>query len=63
MSAVTSLNIYTWEGKFVVVGEFGGMTAVRLEFPTYREALREFTKMAQREEIRYEAGIGSYPDR
>lgn len=59
MSTIVSLRIETWGNKFVVVGEFKGYTEIpRREFESYKEALRELAKVAQREELRYESGIG-----
>lgn len=61
---IVSLRIETWGNKFVVVGEFKGYTEIpRREYETYREALRELSRAAQREEVRYEHGIGSDPNR
>lgn len=57
MSTVASIKIESWGGKFVVVGEFGHMTAIpRHEYDTYGEALREMSKILMREVMRYEAG-------
>lgn len=55
---LASVRMYAWGEKFVVVGEFGTFSELRQEFKTYQEALHEFSKMARREELRYEAGIG-----
>lgn len=56
MSTIASLRIETWGEKFIVVGEFKGMTEIpRREFNTYQEALRELARAAAREELRYEA--------
>lgn len=64
MSTLVSLRIETWGGKFVVVGEFDGYSSLsRREFETYREALHELWKVAQREEMRYEAGFSRRLDR
>lgn len=64
MSTIVSLRIETWDKKFIVVGEFSGYTEIpRREFESYREALRELAKVAQREELRYESGIGRSFDR
>jgi hypothetical protein len=61
---IVSLRIEEWDKKFVVVGEFRGYTEIpRREFTSYGEALRELAKVAQREELRYEAGIGRNFDR
>lgn len=61
---IVSLRIEEWGKKFVVVGEFRGYTEIpRQEFETYREALRELAKVAQREELRYESNIGRGVDR
>lgn len=52
---IVSLRIETWDGKFVVVGEFKNYSEIpRREFESYGEALRELAKVAQREELRYE---------
>lgn len=59
MSTIVSLRIETWGEKFVVVGEFTGYTVIpRREFDSYSEALRELSKVAQREELRYESNNG-----
>lgn len=59
MSTIVSLRIETWGDKFVVVGEFKGYSEVpRREFETYKEALKELSRVAQREELRHEHGIG-----
>lgn len=56
MTTIASLRIETWGNKFVIVGEFENFMAIpRREFDTYREALQEFSRAAQREEKRYEA--------
>jgi hypothetical protein len=58
MSTIVSLRIETWDDKFVVVGEFKGYSEIpRREFDSYTEALKELAKVAQREELRHEAGI------
>lgn len=58
MSTLASIRIDTWGKKFVVVGEFGNMTQIpRQEFDNYSDALAEFAKIAQREVLRYDAGI------
>lgn len=58
MSTIVSLRIETWGSKFVVVGEFKGYSEIpRREFDTYSEALKELSKVAQREELRHERGI------
>lgn len=55
MSDVTSLRISTWEGKFVVVGEFDQHSVIpRREFDTKLEAMKELSKIIQREVLRYE---------
>lgn len=54
MSTIFSLRIETWGDRFVVVGEFDRHTLIpRREFETFSEALRELSKVAQREELRY----------
>lgn len=59
MSTIVSLRIEEWGNKFIVVGEFRGYTEIsRREFESYGEALRELAKVAQREELRYESGLG-----
>lgn len=55
---IVCLRIEEWGNKFVVVGEFARYTEIpRREFNTYGEALRELSKVAQREELRYANGI------
>lgn len=55
MSTIASLRIEEWGGKYVVQGEFQGHSAIsRQVFDTYKEALNELSRMARREEIRYE---------
>lgn len=60
---IVSLRIETWGDKFVVVGEFKKHTEIpRREFDTYGEALKELSKIAQREELRYESNYRSRYD-
>lgn len=64
MTTMASIRIESWGSKFVVVGEFIGLTEIpRREFENYSEALREMAKIVQREEIRYETFTGRRPDR
>lgn len=59
MSTIVSLRIETWGQKYIVVGEFEGHSSVsRRKFDTYKEALHELWKVAQREELRYESNNG-----
>lgn len=51
---IASLYIETWGDKFLVVGHFRELTEIpRREFDTYGEALKELSRAAQREEVRY----------
>ena len=64
MSTVASLHIETWGGKFIVVGQFRGLTEIpRREYDTYGEALKELSRAAQREEVRYANNISRGIDR
>ena len=55
MSRVTSLHIDEWGGKFVIVGEFDQHTVIpRREFDNKLDALRELSKIIQREVMRHE---------
>lgn len=61
---VANVRIETWGDRFIVVGEFNGLTEIpRREFKTYAEALSELAKAVQREEIRYATSIGRRFDR
>lgn len=61
---IVSIRIETWGSKFVVVGEFQNHTVIpRREFDTYGEALKELSRVAQREELRYESNNRSRFDR
>ena len=55
MSTLVSLRIESWGNKFVVVGEFMGYSEIpRRELNTYPEALKELSKLAHREIVRWE---------
>ena len=58
MSTIASIRIESWDGKFIVVGEFARFMEIPpREFETYGEALSELAKVAAREELRYANGI------
>lgn len=64
MSTLASVHIETWDGKFVVLGQFDGLIEIpRLTFATYGEALKEMAKIVQREELRYASRSSNYPYR
>jgi hypothetical protein len=59
MARVTSLNIDTWDGRFIVSAEFPTFTEIpRTPFEKYQDALNELIKIAKREAMRYELGNG-----
>lgn len=64
MSTIASLCIETWGGKFIVVGQFRGLTEIpRREYDSYGEALKELSKVAQREELRHANNLSRGIDR
>ncbi len=62
MSTLASVQIESWDGKFVVVGQFDNLIEVpRQTFATYKEALHEMGHIIQREEIRYASSVDRHP--
>lgn len=62
MTKLAEILIVKWGTEFIVEGQFRNMNVVSQTFKTYKEAIKEMVKMAAREEIRYETGIGHSPN-